>query len=138
MVDACRKRGVILMEAFMWRHQPRTLSIRQMLRQGTIGELRADPARRFRSRSRPTTGGSIHREAVGLSGTSAATGVNAARLFTGEEPSRFRALARKGPSGVDLSLTASSGIPQWSAGAGRLQLRTAVPVPPTSFPALAG
>jgi predicted dehydrogenase len=32
--------------------------------------------------------------------------LNAARLFTGEEPCRFRTLARKGPSGVDLSLTA--------------------------------
>jgi D-xylose 1-dehydrogenase (NADP+, D-xylono-1,5-lactone-forming) len=38
-------------------------------------------------------------------------GLNAARLFTGEEPSRFRALARKGPSGVDLSLTASLEFP---------------------------
>ena len=37
MVDACQKRGVILMEAFMWRHQPRTLRILDMLRQGRSG-----------------------------------------------------------------------------------------------------
>ena len=33
-------------------------------------------------------------------------GVNTARLFAGEEPRRFQASARFGPSGVDLSLTA--------------------------------
>ena len=40
MVEHCRRRGVILMEAFMWRHQPRTLEIRRLVRSGAIGELR--------------------------------------------------------------------------------------------------
>ena len=36
----CRQRGVLLMEAFMWRHQPRTEGIRKLLGEGVIGELR--------------------------------------------------------------------------------------------------
>ena len=40
MVEHCRKRGVVLMEAFMWRHQPRSLELRKLVQSGTIGELR--------------------------------------------------------------------------------------------------
>jgi len=40
MVDHCRARGVLLMEGFMWRHQPRTATLRERLAQGAIGELR--------------------------------------------------------------------------------------------------
>ena len=40
MVEHCRKRGVILMEAFMWRHQPRSLRLLEMVRDGAIGTLR--------------------------------------------------------------------------------------------------
>ena len=32
MVEQCRSRGVLLMEAFMWRHQPRTLELRACCR----------------------------------------------------------------------------------------------------------
>src|SRR5262249_19519718 len=38
-------------------------------------------------------------------------GVNAARLFAGEEPCRFRTFARAGPSSVDMSLTALLEVP---------------------------
>src|SRR5262249_564485 len=40
MVEHCRDRRVLLMEAFMWRHQPRTLELRRLIRDGAIGELR--------------------------------------------------------------------------------------------------
>ena len=40
IADHCRGRGVILMEAFMWRHQPRTLALRTLVREGAIGSLR--------------------------------------------------------------------------------------------------
>ena len=40
MVQHCRARGVLLMEAFMWRHQPRSLELRRLIRAGAIGELR--------------------------------------------------------------------------------------------------
>lgn len=41
MADHCRRRGVLLMEGFMYRLNPRTLMIGQMLRDGAIGEVRA-------------------------------------------------------------------------------------------------
>ena len=110
MVDECQNAGVILMEAFMWRHQPRTLSIREMVRRGDIGELRlirssfsfpiaADDWRLDRLRG----GGALWD--VGC------YGVNAARFFTGQEPSLIQSLARFGPTGVDMSLTASLEFP---------------------------
>src|SRR3954466_11961244 len=35
MIDHCRRRQVILMEAFMWRHQPRTAELRRLVAEGT-------------------------------------------------------------------------------------------------------
>ena len=40
MSDACRKAGVVLMEAFMWRHHPRVAHARKLLADGKLGELR--------------------------------------------------------------------------------------------------
>jgi predicted dehydrogenase len=105
MVEACGKRGVVLMEAFMWRHQTRTLGIRQMLRDGEIGELRlvrssfSFPIAPKDWRLDPSRGGGALWD-VGC------YGVSTARFFAGEEPTRFQCFARKGPSGVDLTLTA--------------------------------
>jgi len=105
MVEYCRRRGVILMEAFMWRHQPRTSEIRKMVAQGTIGELRlirssfSFPIWPGDWRLDPKRGGGCLWD-VGC------YGVNTARLFAGGEPVIGRALARFGGTGVDLSFTA--------------------------------
>jgi predicted dehydrogenase len=110
MVDRCRQRRVVLMEAFMWRHQPRTAELRRLVANGAIGELRL-----FRSafsfaiepgdwRLDPARGGGSLFD-IGC------YGVNAARLFTGLEPDAVRSLARFGPTGVDLSLTAELRFP---------------------------
>ena len=40
IVAACRRYGVMLMEAFMWRHHPRVTRARQMLDEGQLGDLR--------------------------------------------------------------------------------------------------
>lgn len=37
---ACREAGVLLMEAFMWRWQPRYVELRRLLNAGAIGEVR--------------------------------------------------------------------------------------------------
>ena len=42
LVQHCRKRGVLLMEAFMRRHQPRTLELLELVQNGAIGELLLD------------------------------------------------------------------------------------------------
>ena len=105
MVEHCRARGVVLMEAFMWRHQPRTPSSARLVAEGAIGELRlirssfSFPIDPGDWRLDPTRGGGALWD-VGC------YGVSTARLFAGAEPEAAQAVARFGPTGVDLSLTA--------------------------------
>jgi predicted dehydrogenase len=105
MVAHCKARGVVLMEAFMWRHQPRTTGVRRLVAEGVIGELRLirssfsfsiDPGD---WRLDPTRGG-------GALWDIGCYGVSTARLFAGAEPETAQAVARFGATGVDLSLTA--------------------------------
>jgi xylose dehydrogenase (NAD/NADP) len=110
MVDHCRARGVVLMEAFMWRHQPRTASLRRLVADGAIGALRlirssfSFPIDEGDWRLDPARGG-------GALWDIGCYGVSTARLFAGAEPDAIRALARFGPSGVDLSMTAALRFP---------------------------
>jgi predicted dehydrogenase len=105
MVEHCRRRRVLLMEAFMWRHQPRTREIRKRVLEGVIGELRlvrssfSFPIEAGDWRLDPARGGGALWD-VGC------YGVSTARLFAGGEPRIARALAHFGQTGVDLSLSA--------------------------------
>jgi D-xylose 1-dehydrogenase (NADP+, D-xylono-1,5-lactone-forming) len=40
MATACREAGVVLMEAFMWRHHPQHARVAELIREGAIGEPR--------------------------------------------------------------------------------------------------
>jgi predicted dehydrogenase len=110
MVAHCRARGVVLMEAFMWRHQPRTAALRRLVADGAIGELRlvrssfSFPIEPGDWRLDPARGGGALWD-VGC------YGVSTSRLFAGAEPSAARSLAHVGPNGVDLSLTAELRFP---------------------------
>jgi predicted dehydrogenase len=110
MAVECRARGVVLMEAFMWRHQPRTAALRRLVADGTIGTLRlvrssfSFPIAAGDWRLDPARGG-------GALWDIGCYGVSTARLFAGAEPESVRSLARFGPSGVDLSLTAALRFP---------------------------
>ena len=105
MVVHCRRRKVLLMEAFMWRHQPRTLQLIELVKTGAIGELRlirssfSFPIAAGDWRLDPARGGGALFD-VGC------YGVNTARLFAAGEPTGISAIARTGETGVDLSLTA--------------------------------
>lgn len=116
MADRCRERGVLLMEGFMWRHQPRVAELRRRIADGAIGRLvlvrvsfsfqcpandwRMDPAR----------GG-------GPTWDIGTYGVNTCRLYAGCEPSRVRASGRFAPNGVDLTVTAQLDFPNGVLGA---------------------
>lgn len=109
MIDHCRSKHVTLMEAFMWRHQPRVAAIRQKIREGLIGELRLIRS----SFSFPIAEGDWRLDADRGGGALwdvGCYGVNTARLFSEAEPTEIQALARFGPSGVDLSLAAQLGF----------------------------
>ena len=96
---------MLLMEAFMWRHQPRTLDLRRLIRDGAIGELRLIRA----SFSFPITPGDWRLDPARGGGALwdvGCYGVSTARLFAGAEPIRVRSIERDGPTGVDLTFTA--------------------------------
>jgi predicted dehydrogenase len=110
MVEHCRARGVLLMEAFMWRHQPRSLALRERLAGGAIGELSlirssfSFPIEPHDWRLDPARGGGALWD-VGC------YGVNTARFFTGAEPLSVHAHGHFGPAGVDMTLTATLRFP---------------------------
>lgn len=105
MVQACRERGVLLQEGFMWRHHPRSLRARELVQEGAIGELRLVRAsfsfniNRSDWRLDPARGG-------GALWDIGCYGVNAARFFTGGEPDGVKADAVWWETGVDMTLTA--------------------------------
>jgi xylose dehydrogenase (NAD/NADP) len=112
MVEHCQNRRVLLAEAFMWRHQPRTLQLLELVRKQAIGELRlirssfSFPIEPGDWRLDPARGGGALFD-VGC------YGVNTARLFAACEPTKTLAMAHFGATNVDLTLTAQL---QFSAG----------------------
>ena len=102
MVAACREAGVVLFEAFMWRHHDRSLNVREQVRSGAIGTLRHiefDFAFQIDLddwRLDPGQGGGAIFD-IGC------YGIDAARFFTGEEPLRIDCDSRLHPGGADLS-----------------------------------
>jgi xylose dehydrogenase (NAD/NADP) len=101
MIAGCRRHGVVLMEAFMYRFHPRTERVLQMAAEGAVGELRlvrasftfpaSDP--RTNIRFRPDLGGGALYD-VGCYAT------NLCRAVLGE-PEHVMAFGSIGPSGVD-------------------------------------
>lgn len=110
MVEFCRERGVLLVEAFMWRHQPRVAELLRLTRRGVIGELRL-----IRSAfSFPIDTGDWRLEADRGGGALwdvGCYGVNTARLFAGAEPIAVQAMMRPWSTGVDMSLVANLEFP---------------------------
>ena len=103
MVAACAEAGVVLQEAFMWRHHPRNKQVQELLSAGTIGELRQIKAsfsfdiERSDWRLDPARGGGSIWD-VGC------YGVNAARMFAGGEPDSIHARAHFHTTGVDMTM----------------------------------
>src|SRR5260370_690932 len=103
MAQACQKAGVILQEAFMWRHHPRTKRVKELLASGAIGELRLICAHfsfdidRNDWRLDPARGG-------GAVWDIGCYGVNASRHFAGDEPSEVFARARFHSTGADMTM----------------------------------
>ena len=93
LAEHCRECGVVLMEAFMWRHQPRVAELRRRVAEGLIGELRlvrssfSFPIDPGDWRLDPARGGGALWDVGGY-------GVSTARLFAGAEPESARARAR--------------------------------------------
>jgi predicted dehydrogenase len=102
MIAACRQHGVILMEAFMWRHHPRVRRACEMVAAGELGDLRlvkmdfSFDIDRSDWRLRPDQGG-------GALFDLGCYGINAARLFTRAEPIEVTGWWRPHTTGVDMT-----------------------------------
>lgn len=101
LFDAADEAGVVVMEAFMWRHQPQVARLTELVSGGAVGALRSVRAsfsftldREGDVRWNPELGGGALLDV----GTYC---VNAARLLAGE-PESATATAIDAPSGVDV------------------------------------
>jgi D-xylose 1-dehydrogenase (NADP+, D-xylono-1,5-lactone-forming) len=98
--DAAERTGMLMTEAFMWRHNPQTKRLKELVDGGAIGELRL---------IRSTFSYSLYDEANIRLRTDVDGGalmdvgcycVSGSRLLGGE-PLEAHSLARRGPSGTD-------------------------------------
>lgn len=103
--DLAEKRGLVLSEAFMWRHNPQTARLRALLDEGAIGAVRLVRAafsfmltREVDVRLDPELHGG------GLMDVGCYC-VSGARFVVGGEPLRVSAEVVNGPTGVDMRLT---------------------------------
>ncbi len=107
MVDACRDAGVVLAEAFMYRHHPSWVAVQDLAASGRIGELCAvhtafgyfndDPAN---IRNRVECGGGALMD-VGC------YAIDLSRMLFGAEPSDVQAVIRRDPRfGTDIVTSA--------------------------------
>jgi xylose dehydrogenase (NAD/NADP) len=102
MAAACRRHGVILMEAFMWRHHPRVRRVCEMIAAGELGDLRlvkmdfSFDIHRSDWRLQSAQGG-------GALFDLGCYGINAARLFTRTEPIEVAGWTRLHTTGVDMT-----------------------------------
>lgn len=112
MIAACDEAGVLLMEAFMYRHHPTWVEAASLVADGAIGELQAvqswfsyfndDPTN---IRNRPENGGGAVMDIGCYS-------INSARLLFGEEPATVQATVRRDPDmGIDIVASAVLGFP---------------------------
>ena len=104
--DLARERGLVLMEAFMYRHHPQTLRLSELVAQGAVGDLRS-----IRSHFSFLLGdpGDPRLSAQLEGGALMDLGcycVSAARLLAGE-PEAFAGVQVRGGDGVDSAFAGS-------------------------------
>jgi xylose dehydrogenase (NAD/NADP) len=103
--DVAERHGLVLMEAFMWRHNPQTKRLRGLLDDGAIGDLRLIRASFSFLLS---AAADVRLDAALDGGALMDVGcycVSGVRVVAGSEPVSVSAQAVRGPSGVDTRLT---------------------------------
>ncbi len=113
MIDGCRERGVLLMEAFMYRFHPQHARVRELIDSGAIGELRFVRAA-FTFMLEPFPARNVRLQGELAGGALMDVGcyaVNAARMLFGEEPQWASAQSDvRAEFGVDVSLAGILGF----------------------------
>lgn len=93
----CRKRDVLLMEAFMYRFHPQWRYARDLIRTGNIGTLNAVQATFFYNNTDPANIRNIYDAGGGGLYDIGCYAVSAARYLTGREPERVVSLIARHP-----------------------------------------
>lgn len=101
---AARDRGVVVAEAFMYRHHPLTARVVELVRGGAIGALRAVRGTFSFPLTRPADVRLVPEWGGGATWDVGCYPVSYARLLAGAEPVAVTAQARPGPTGIDMGL----------------------------------
>jgi predicted dehydrogenase len=107
MVDVCATEGVKFMEAFMYRHHPAWLKVRELVSSGAIGELQSVQIRFAYYNDDPNN---IRNQVEAGGGALMDIGcyaVNVSRMLFGNEPTRVQSSVRRDPDlGIDIVTSA--------------------------------
>ena len=107
MVDACAAAGVHLMEAFMYRHHPSWVALREVLETGRIGELVAVQSWFSFFNDDPANIRNIASAGGGALYDIGCYCVNLSRMLFAAEPDRVEAAIRRDPiGGTDMIVSA--------------------------------
>lgn len=102
MVEAFRQAGRLVAEAFQWRHHPQGQRVRELVRQGAIGDLRLIDAGFSFMLDRP---GDVRWDPALGGGALYDVGcypISFTRFITGQEPLSVTAQIQRGETGVDM------------------------------------
>ncbi len=111
LFELAEERGVVLMEAFMYRHHPKTRRLREIFESGEIGEPRVVRMRFHFKTARPDTDIRYDPDLAG--GALRDVGcycVSLASYLTGSAPDSLAAIARLAESGIDEQFSAALGF----------------------------
>ncbi len=122
LVRAVADEGVLLMEAFMYRHHPTWVAVRDLVAGGRIGELRTVQTRFSYFNDDPNNIRNIREYGGGALLDIGCYAVNAARMLFGAEPRRVAAsIHADDASGVD---TLTAGLLEFEAGSASFTVST--------------
>jgi predicted dehydrogenase len=107
MVDACRRAGVVLMEAFMYRLHPQWDLVRELVSSGRLGELTAIQGFFSYRNVDPANIRNVVEFGGGALMDIGCYAINVARMMFAAEPTRVEAVIRRDPAfGTDVVTSA--------------------------------
>jgi predicted dehydrogenase len=113
IVDACRTAGVLLMEAFMYRHHPSWVAARDLVAAGRIGQVRAVDSWFSYFNDDPANIRNIREAGGGALYDIGCYSVNLSRMLFAAEPTRVAAgIVRDHALGVDVLTSGILEFPQ--------------------------
>jgi predicted dehydrogenase len=124
MVEAAVDAGVVLMEAFMYRHHPTWVAVRELIAEGRIGRLRAIQSWFSYFNDDPTNIRNIAEFGGGALYDIGCYTINLSRMLFGAEPTRVLSALKRDP--VDTTDVLTSAILEFEAGIASFTVATRV------------